>query len=56
MARISTTVPTTVYDALGRLAALQGRSMSNLVAYVMERYIEEMRASSASAVPDDEAA
>jgi hypothetical protein len=30
--------------------------MSNLVAYVMERYIEEMRASSASAVPDDEAA
>ena len=56
MARISTTVPTTVYDALGRLAALQGRSMSNLVAYVMERYIEEMRANSVSDVPDDKAA
>ena len=56
MARISTTVPTAVYEALGRLAALQGRSMSNLIAYVVERYIEEEQAYSASAVPVDKAA
>ena len=56
MARISTVVPTAVYDALGRLATHQGRSMSNLVAYVLERYIEEERINSASAVPLDKAA
>ncbi len=56
MARISTTVPTKVFDELGRHAALQGRSLSNLAAYVLERYIEEQRSNTVSAVPVDEAA
>jgi metal-responsive CopG/Arc/MetJ family transcriptional regulator len=56
MARISTTVPTNVYDQLGRLAAMQGRSMSNLAAYALERYVEEQRQRLTSAVPVDEAA
>jgi hypothetical protein len=56
MARISTTVPTNVLEQLGRLAAMQGRSMSNLAAYVLERYVEEQRQNSVSAVPADEAA
>jgi hypothetical protein len=45
-----------VFDQLGRIAAMQGRSMSNLTAYVLERYIEEMQQSLTSAVPIDEAA
>lgn len=56
MARISTTVPTNVFDQLGRLAAMQGRSMSNLAAYALERYVEEQRQRLISAVPVDEAA
>ncbi len=56
MARISTTVPTKVLDQLGRLAALQGRSLSNLTAYVLERYVEEQQQSTVSAVPVDKAA
>ncbi len=56
MARISTTVPTKVFDQLGRIAAMQGRSLSNLTAYVLERYIEEMQQSLASAVTVDRVA
>jgi hypothetical protein len=56
MARISTTVPTKVYDQLGRLAAMQGRSMSNLTAYVLERYVEEQQQSTISAVTVGKAA
>ena len=56
MARISTTVPTKVLDQLGRLAALQGRSLSNLTAYVLERYVEEQQQSTVSAVPVDKVA
>ncbi len=56
MARISTTVPTKVFDQLGRLAALQGRSLSNLAAYVLERYVEEQQQSTVSAVTVDKAA
>ena len=56
MARISTTVPTNVFEQLGRLAAMQGRSMSNLAAYALERYVEEQRQSLISAVPVDKAA
>lgn len=56
MARISTTVPTKVFDQLGRIAAMQGRSLSNLAAYVLERYVEEQQQSTVSAVTVDKAA
>ena len=56
MARISTTVPTNVFDQLGRIAAVQGRSLSNLTAYVLERYVEEQQQRPVSAVTVGKAA
>lgn len=48
--RISTTVPAHVHDALERLSAEQGRSLSNLAAFALELYVEQHLCST-SAVP-----
>jgi hypothetical protein len=38
--RITITVPQTVYDRLGEISFRQGRSMSNLASFLLERSIE----------------
>lgn len=48
--RISTTVPARVHDALEQLSIEQGRSLSNLVAFALELYVEQ-QGRSTSAVP-----
>ena len=40
MQRVSATIPDIVYDRLVKLAEYEGRSLSNLIAHLLERNIE----------------
>ena len=40
MQRISASIPDVVYDRLVKLAEYEGRSLSNLIAHLLERNIE----------------
>jgi hypothetical protein len=40
--RISTALPESVFEQLLQEAAVQGRSMSNLTAYIIETYLKKI--------------
>jgi len=39
--RITATLPVSVLSTLGKVAAYQGRSVSNLAAYIIESYLKQ---------------
>jgi hypothetical protein len=39
--RITATLPVSVLNTLGKVAAYQGRSVSNLTAYIIESYLNQ---------------
>jgi hypothetical protein len=39
--RITATLPVSVLNTLGKVAAYQGRSVSNLTAYIIESYLKQ---------------
>lgn len=39
--RLTATIPDRVYTAIEQLATKEGRSMSNLVAFALERFVEQ---------------
>ena len=41
--RLTITVPQSVYDQLGEISFREGRSMSNLAAFLLERAIQNWR-------------
>jgi hypothetical protein len=42
--RISVTIPFNVYSFIVELSSEQGRSISNLIAYLLERQVDRIRA------------
>jgi hypothetical protein len=40
--RITATLPVSVLNTLGKVAADQGRSVSNLAAYIIESYLKKL--------------
>lgn len=44
--RISVTLPAELIDRIGKVAAYQGRSMSNLVAYLIEHSMDSSSSAS----------